>query len=507
MAEDFLEEIYKEARLYTELFEIRELARKDVTELVLDGIKKLYPRLGELGQHYINEDPELGTAFWKLLEKMSMYTGDNIWLTDFMDFELLPSLEKYLQRHSEISVEDEEGICIESSGHGFLTLKDLQHGNYFHSQIDPMQEAREQVLGFYRPEIREYAFLGCGLGYLAYQLYRISDGSVKIHLFECEERMIMYGQQYGVLEWIPEECLEITIGTDLLPFLQCAEKNGHDWRVFKPEIGFWPAQAQDIIKRLYTNQCTTSAFSRQNEINFFYNFNSPAKPISDAKYAWMDGEKKYIIVAGGPSVDDHIEYLKSQMGKVPILAVGTVFRKLVQAGIRPDLVVIMDPLPFVEAQLRDLWNEKVPLVVSATAYWKCCALYQGEKYLAPVLTGRCEPANQYAESVAGGWECGGTVTIMAVRAALYWGAKEIYLCGADFSYPNGYTHALGTNSRIQKDVSKLIPVESVGGDIVYTEETMNTYRQRLEELIESEKAVNFINLSHVGAKIKGCKMI
>lgn len=506
MAEDFLEEIYHEANLFTELLQIRDWAQKDVDELVIEAIKKIIPSLGELGRHYISRNPEAGVAFWKLLEKLSMYCGDNVWLVDFLDGELLPILDEYLSGYSKICVDDENGICLESTGHGFLTIKDTIRSKYFHSRIDPMREAREQVEGFYNPKVQTFALLGCGLGYLAYQLYRISEGAAKIHLFVCEERMILYGRQYGVLDWIPQECLEITVDKDILPFLLCAEKENHDFYIFRPEITFWSEKAQHIIKRLHANQCTSLVYRRQSEINFYRNIASSAKPVLEATFPWMGKSDQYVIVAGGPSVDENMDFLEKNKGKMPILVVGTVFKKLIQAGIRPDLVAVMDPSPITIEQFQGMEEETVPLMISTTTYWRCGALYKGEKYLAPALTGSCEPANVYAENVpGGGWECGGTVTIFLVRAALSFGAKEIYLVGADFAYPNGYTHADGAYRRIKKDLTKLMPVEDASGGIVYTDEIMNMYRQRMEELIEQERDVCFINLSKIGAKIKGCE--
>ena len=50
MAEDFLEEIYGEAILYTELKETMEWARGDITNIVLNRLKELLPKLGRLSK-------------------------------------------------------------------------------------------------------------------------------------------------------------------------------------------------------------------------------------------------------------------------------------------------------------------------------------------------------------------------------------------------------------------------------------------------------------------------
>ena len=66
-------------------------------------------------------------------EKLVKYQGDNLWLADFLEISVLPKIEEYLQTRGGICVDDESGLCMESSQHGFLTICDTDRNIYFHS--------------------------------------------------------------------------------------------------------------------------------------------------------------------------------------------------------------------------------------------------------------------------------------------------------------------------------------------------------------------------------------
>ena len=100
-------------------------------------------------------------------------------------------------------------------------------------------------------------------------------------------------------------------------------------------------------------------------------------------------------------------------------------------------------------------------------------------------------------------ECPGTVTMLAARLALYFGAKEIYLLGTDFAFPKEQYYASGaTGGSFLSDKSSLFTVESVDGGTVYTDKSMTMFRDYMEDLIENTPNVTFYNLSK-GARITG----
>ena len=503
MAEDFLEEIYGEAILYTELKETMEWARGDITNIVLNRLKELLPKLGRLSKKITQQNPERGLAFWEKVEKLTEYTGGNAALADYIEDAVLPVLDAYLRSLNEIDVDDGEGFCLRSSRRGFLTLYDTERNFYLHSALDPMWEAREQIRQLYDPSAERYAILGCGLGYHAYQLYRISEGSVRIYLFEREQRIVDYALNYGVLSWIPQECLEITVDENILPFFECAEQENTEHFVFRPEMDRLPENVLPPVRGVYIQQCTRWSYELLTRINFFRNTLEKAGGKNIRELYEKEKSENFAVIAGGPSLEQNLELLRSLKGKVTLIAVGTVFGKLLRDGVEPDYVTVMDPQHYTLKQLADVENCKVPLILSATAYWAWMAKYAGDKYIVPV-TGCLKEVEDYAvRNHLKIWPVGGSVTSLATRAALEFGAKRIYLFGADFAYPGGDSHAPGTPDYKKMDSGGLFPVESVDGKEVYTEANMNGYRKDMEKVIADNPSVRFYNMSTVGAKIHG----
>ena len=155
-------------------------------------------------------------------------------------------------------------------------------------------------------------------------------------------------------------------------------------------------------------------------------------------------------------MDDNLDFLKENQGKKTVIAVGTVFRKLLECGITPDLVAVLDPQERTYQQMEGLEGEKVPMLVAVTAYWKFAANYQGDKYLVPLVGVHEEKEKEEP------WVIGGTVTHLAIEAAVRFGAKKIYLVGVDLAYPNGLSHAEGTMDRTVKSTEDMLPVKGVG---------------------------------------------
>lgn len=503
MAEEFLEEIYREAALRTEL--------KCLLEQLMSGsdgeARRNYPQLirtlEQISIKYAAVDPKDGAELRSSLQKLQEYNGKYMELADFIESNILPKYEKYLSRLSKICVEDEQGLCLESSQYGFLTVRNTESGQYFHSKNDPMWEARQIAGRIYDPAMKSYSLLGCGLGYIAYQLYIMSDGSVPINMYEYDEKMIQYARRYGVLDWIPEECLSITVDADVLPFLYSLEREeGHGYHIFEPELYRVPEDAGEIIRTLIINGNTATGRKEIMQRNFYRNLQSDARPLSC--FHWDKQGGQFIIVAGGPSVDDGLDFLRRQKGHMPVVAVGTILSKLLAYGITPDMAVILESRPAVMRQLEGITDYRVPLFLGVTAYWKLARSYKGEKYLVPT-DGDTPEERYYAERCGGiALECPGTVTILAVSLALYFGAEEIYLLGADFAFPKERYYAAGAiGGGTLEDKNSLFSVESVGGGLVYADKPMIMFRNNMEELIENTPEVTFYNLSNGGARIAG----
>lgn len=504
MAEEFLEEIYQDARLLCELRQITDWTRVGDRHHTILKYNQLLPELVRVCKRFTAYDESSGITLYQCLQEIPKCGNDLILMGDILDSKVLPLLEKSMRQWGEIRTEDEEkDFGFETTASGFLTMKDIKRNLYVHSTNDPMWEAKKLAEYIFDPKKKQYSVLGCGLGYLIYQLYCISEGSVRLRVYEQDARIVQYARAYGVLDWIPEDRLSIVVDDDPRAFL-CS--------VLEPDTGFYmlPSaieRAKDsvkaVLKDVYTGFSTDKIFRKEKEINYWRNLESGCKLISEFDFSGL--KKEFIVIGAGPSLDMQIDFLKKNKNKRTLIAVGTVLKKLLKNNIVPDFVALLDPQARTFQQIEGVEARKdMIMLVSITAYWEFVKEYQGEKYL---ISFREDEGGIYDTKTEYGtkWEKAGTVTALGIEAACQFGAEKIYLTGVDLSYPEGITHAEGTMDRSTKSFETMMQIEGVGNSIVYTDDIFNDYRIWIEEKISRTPETVFINLSPIGAKISGAR--
>lgn len=504
MAEEFLEPIYEEANLLWELRQVVEWIKvDDAHHSVMTG-NALISKLCSTCQKYTEQNSIKGRQLWSVVQQLTNVGEDLIFMGDVIE-RIIPLLEEKMRLWGDIETENEEGdFRFETSQSGFLTMKDLKNNRYFHSKIDPMWEARKRAEYIFDPTKDSYSILGCGLGYLIYQLYLVTDGSVVINVFEKDARIVEYARSYGVLDWIPEDKVNVVIDSDILTFLNSAKEENVGFYLFPPELASEPEDVRAALEEICVQFNTAKRFVREREINVWRNIRSNHKLVKEFDTTSL--KEDFIVIAAGPSLDENLDFLRENRGKKTLLAVGTVFKKLLENQIVPDLVVVTDPQARTYKQIEGIEDQEVPLLIGMSAYWKFAAAYQGDKYLIPTMD--MEEIAEFAkERKVDLWRCGGTVTAMAIEVANRFGANQIYLVGVDLAFPNGITHATGTMDRSTKNLEQLIPVEGVGNQIVYTERVFIGYRNWIEEMITITPQIKYYNMSRIGAKIVGAEEV
>lgn len=508
MAEQFLEEIYREAENLFQLKYLLEQAREERYPVFGARLNELLPRVGKSCERYTQCNAQAGMELWKDIQELRGCAWDFIHMGDLMEGKIIPKYQAYVASLGNVCVDDEEGFCLQSSESGFLTMKMTDSGKYFHSFTDPMWEAYLMAKQLFTPEKTSYSLWGCGLGYLPYQLYLYTGGAAKIRVYEPNEKMVRYGKNYGVLAWIPQDRLEVTVSGDILPFFDSIADETVGYYIHEPACFMIQKEQQAIVGNFLMVERTRRVRMKDLQINYYRNIANITQTVSD-----FDGnrmKKEMIVVGAGPSLDDTMDYLRKMQGEKSLIAVGTVFSKLVKAGIRPDAVAVLDGYARTSRQIEGLESWDVPLFVEITAHWGFGARYEGEKYL--VLSREsCELTEGYAKKTGETYlRCGTTVTAMAIAVALCLGAKDIELAGVDMAYPGNVTHATGTLARreleIKENPSGLILTESVNGGQVYTDPVFCEYRKEIEEIVRANPSVRFWNLSRVGAKIDGTEL-
>ena len=212
------------------------------------------------------------------------------------------------------------------------------------------------------------------------------------------------------------------------------------------------------------------------------------------------------IISAGPSLDKNIKELKKAKGKGVILSVGRAVRSLLKENIEPDLIIIIDPQDFVyNSQLKGL-DIDIPIIVLSTCDKNVMLKYKGQKLIA--LQEGYTPAEEYAKQHNHKLvQTGGSVATTALDVAINMGCNPIIFVGQDLAYTDGKTHSQSTYSKSIERYKNLREVEDIYGNTVHTPKNLYSYLRWIQNRIELEKNVKFIDATEGGAKIEGTEVL
>jgi len=153
--------------------------------------------------------------------------------------------------------------------------------------------------------------------------------------------------------------------------------------------------------------------------------------------------KTAVVLAGGPSLEDHMDWVVENRESLFVIAVSRLCDKLMKLDLKPDLVVAVDPIPYMYEVSKHgvLWND-VPLVNSYHLAPTLLQQWQGPHY----YIGHQLPWDKFNKSLeVTSIGTGPTVGHTGVIAAGHLGFTTILMAGADFCYSSaGGTHVAGT---------------------------------------------------------------
>ncbi len=507
--EDFIESYYQIPFLISNLKEFISLSAQGKHNQALSLYNDSAQQLEKILEDIALENPSIaGKIQNAALEVVNTYEDREL-TQGLIEGKLIPSLCEYLRTVPPIDVT--EGIyTLRSSDTGFLTLKDESVGRYCHSTFDPMAEAYRDARLKYDPSMDSFYILGCGLGYLAYQVYCLSDGSTKIYVYEDDKNVLDYAVHYGVLSLIPEENLIVILENDeqalVEEFLKAVVTNDNTGFFVAP----WKRMKYDSLgtselTRVVLNKNFEQEIKSQSITNLRMNQKLPRLDFDELTHKFDYDE--WVVICAGPSLDDNIAFLKESKGGRGLIAVNTVLRRLVAEGIEPDILVAADQRNDLTKHIEGIEDatKEVYLVADWLLSWKYAHLYKG-----PVSFIKIKDNSKFMTDFSLNcteFDVSGTVAGIAIETAARLKAKKIYLVGQDLAFPSGRKYAKNMPHDEAPNEKWEIQVQSVDGSMVYTSEVFDWLRKSLEWQIEKNKNIKFINLSKHGALIKGCDSV
>ncbi len=542
--EDFIAKIYRYSFVIDELEEFVELSdagllteARNLYNKAIGDLEEILSYIAETNVVTANHIQSIAFEIKGVYEDISHTTG-------LVLGRLVPALYAYLDDGIRIDVTEGKYRFL-SSDSGFLTVKDNNAGIYLHDTHNPLREAYRLINTRYSFDNENFLIFGCGLGYTAYQVYRQSHGAVKIYLFDDEE-MLDYAYKYGVLSLIPDENIEVIHNPDVESlaslFLEKLRSTPSAGMFFAPyKRPYYDGVLNGELNRILINHEFELEVSRLYIINLWKNRNLSHISFEDVKKRYKYNE--WVVISAGPSLDENIAFLKESKCRRGLIAVNTVLRRLLNEGIKPDIVAAADPSLSLESHIKGIEDITLDMVLIGdwVLSWKYAELYRGD--ICFVRTGASAGFTYDFLIKYPIWDISGTVACLAIEAAVGLGALKIWLVGQDLAYPEGQHYADGMphsvdsdstvkekadgviiqdNGMIRKreEVSSQINVSgylgddtvvnrekiqvlSVTGQMVDTCEAFIWFKKAIEHQIKKYSDVKFINMSTRGALIEG----
>ncbi|WP_220491854.1 6-hydroxymethylpterin diphosphokinase MptE-like protein, partial [Shewanella sp. SG44-2] len=211
-----------------------------------------------------------------------------------------------------------------------------------------------------------------------------------------------------------------------------------------------------------------------------------------------------IVVGGGPSLDDNIEWLMNNKHRCIIIAASRVYSKLYNLGVKVDFVVSIDPYPDSFEVNKDFML--LPHETILVNGYHTTPLILGQWTGAKLYLGALSPFINYEPEIKNISQKSPTVINSAIEFAAQLGVEKIVLIGVDFCHSKaGVTHAKDTHgSTFIPDFSKSYDwVKSYSGDFTETPPQLKMAIKSLEADIEKYENISFLNTSVDAAIVKG----
>lgn len=430
----------------------------------------------------------------------ALENGDMVLLADYLEEALLP----WVISNTAVQEAVEEGrFLLEPTSSGLWTLKDIMTGLYLHSNVNPCKAEEEWVDFATDLAAKEYAVWGLGLGYHVRALLEKTKGTKIIKVFEEEKDIIELCGKYGEADIFDRDNLEIVWDKNGRLFSDYISKKAPGLLIHYPSVKKISDEGLlESMKQLFLGWNSTVLLKDELFLNFEKNITAVSENV-DVLRPVFNG-KKVLYAGGGPSLSGSFDFIKRNREDLVIITATTVLKKLLSEGITPDYAIVLDPQERTYGHMAGVPKNEVPLIFASTAYWRFAGDLTSKKYI--VFQKQYEPAERLAEETGvNTYATGGSVTTIALDIMIKLGAASIFFTGVDMGFPGGKTHVSGTMDERTLTGDNLIPVPSVDGKTVFTDEKMLYYLRWIEKEIEKNPGPEYINMSDCGAKINGMK--
>jgi hypothetical protein len=409
--------------------------------------------------------------------------------------------------HAQVGIPTTQAnFAVEPARNGMPTIRvsDEEGSFYLHSPYDPEKEGKtlaDKTLAENKHEANFALFFGMGLGYSVRETVKQLPDDTIVFVFEPHWDLFYLAFCHTDLSWLLTRA-GTTISCDpsvqgaMLKYMNLFELAGFKGLMLFTNPVFERLPGKEHFDELAGrvryemlavsgNVQTLMIMGEMQQTNIILNFpqildNPPFVHLID-----RFKNKPAVIVSAGPSLEKNMHLLKELEDRALVIAVDTATRPLLEAGIKPHVVVTGDPQ---EANARHLRNVSAPdtyLIAEPQSPITSVRDWDGPKFICTFH----DNMMQWIDRVIGNrgrvlvW---GSVAVMAYDVAVKVGADPIVFVGQDLSFPGGRTYTKGTYFETEEKMkmtteelaekgTTLIDMTDIYGETVQTNKQMFSY--------------------------------
>jgi len=407
-----------------------------------------------------------------------------------------------------------------------------------YSNYDPASEAIRYLKSLKIDESLNFIVIGLGLGYQVFEIVRSATSQTKIYIFEKDLELFALALRevdFSIIWEHPGVRLFVDANPLTLEALLEPEQTNfalNDYCVVKQKslvdvdleyYGILLGEIEKYFNETRINLKTQSIHSKLYFKNIFSNLNdflgSPG--IKSLRNSLPDIPA--IVCSAGPSLDKNIQLLKTARKRFFLISVGTALKPLLYNGLKPDVVVSIDPdeqtinsFEFA-TEIDEFWllyNSAVPNAIPKL-FHNHKLVFDLEVYLAEWLSKYTNEKGSLGKI--------SSVAHSAVTFAQYIGNSPIILVGQDLSFFNQRQHCLHSfyHEEHMDQVSRLHPLPywdhkkysgfgpnlttstDMFGETIFSTQAMESYNHIFTRNIEGDHIL--INATEGGMPITGAQ--
>lgn len=291
--------------------------------------------------------------------------------------------------------------------------------------------------------------------------------------------------------------------------------SGNYTKLFPKETGEFVKELKQYTDTIQVGWNTLVRYTNVKAENLFHNLHYLCEGYSAAElYKMLPEDVPVIVVSAGPSLAKNMKDLKAAQGKACIIATDTAMKPLLNAGIVPDLFMIVDGLKPAELfKHKDI--SKTAMVTMTGVSREPMDLHKGRKIFYNGESSfemelvRVLDSMKDRDVLLPDFPTGGSVANSAFSLGVFMGAKTLILVGQDLALTGNKIHVDGAFKDEKCDIDLesgiYMEVEAVGGGKVITRNDFKFYLEWFESAIKKWRHIQTIDATEGGALIHGAK--